>query len=182
MLVIGVDPGTNTGLGVWDTVDRKFLNVESANILEAIRRVRMWRPDLVIFEDARKRGRFDKMDAEQKKYGAAVREGAGSVKRDCAIWEEFLEEAQIPYQAKAPRSTKKDAAELAFLYGWTKRSNEHARDAAFIVAGLNTPMAEGIVQAWAQSRPSEKEIKASSQKGDRSAGTHAPSSSTVDAA
>lgn len=150
MIVIGIDPGTVTGLAAWDTDQRKLLKVESHAILAAMRWVAAWNPGLVVFEDARRRGRFDRMDEQQQKYGAAVREGAGSVKRDCAIWQEFLEERNIPYQARAPRLTKKDRDRFLELTGWAARTNQHGRDAGLVVAGLNTPMAAGMVQAWNQ--------------------------------
>lgn len=170
MLVIGIDPGTETGRAAWDTDARKLLVVDSSRILAAMRWVEAMKPGLVVFEDARRRGRFDKMDEEQRKYGAAVREGAGSVKRDCAIWEEWLEEKQIPYNARAPRLTKKDRQLFAQLTGWTARTNEHGRDAALVVHGLNGPIAGGMVQVW-QQRPNMHATRRSSPKVGRSAGT-----------
>jgi len=176
MIVIGIDPGTVTGLAAWDTVERKLLKVESHRILAAMRWVASWNPGLVVFEDARKRGCFDRMDEQQRKYGAAVREGAGSVKRDCAIWEEFLLERNIPHNGRAPRLTKKDRDQFHVLTGWTARTNEHGRDAALVVVGLNNPMAEGMVRAW-QQRPNG--TKYSSSVAAPNAGTRGRRSSTV---
>jgi hypothetical protein len=89
-------------------------------------------------EDARQRKWFGKMDAEQRKYGAAVREGAGSIKRDCQIWEEFLEFMGIKYELVAPKNnkTKLDQKLFSNYTGWKERTNEHARDAAMLVYGF----------------------------------------------
>jgi hypothetical protein len=103
---------------------------------------------LVVVEDARQRFVFDKMDAEQAKYGAAVREGAGSIKRDSAIWEEFLRDAGIPFDLRRPRGTKKNAEQFQVLTGYTARTNEHERDAACAVFGLNEPIARGKLLAF----------------------------------
>lgn len=153
MIVIGIDPGTHTGLAVWDPHARALLAVESLKIHRAIQKVGALMADslLVIFEDARQRHYFTN-DAKVQKYGAGVREGVGSVKRDCSIWEEYLEDQGIPYQARKPKSgmTKWDADKFALLTGWTAKTNEHGRDAAAIIHGLNLPMAQAIVHAWEQ--------------------------------
>lgn len=92
---------------------------------------------LVRFEDARLRRWFGKMDAEQAKYGAAVREGAGSIKRDCTIWEDFLTDKGIPFEKTAPKNnkTKLKADIFARITGWTGLTNEHGRDSAMLVFG-----------------------------------------------
>lgn len=149
ILLIGIDPGTTTGVCVWDAKAWQILLITSGSILEMIELVRervrtitaAGDHALVVVEDARKRRRFDKMDLEQEKYGAAVREGAGSIKRDSAIWEEFLKASGIPYEMRQPRGTKQKAEEFERLTGYTKRTNTHERDATNAVFGLNEPIA-----------------------------------------
>lgn len=142
VLDIGLDPGVVTGFAIWDSAARQLLQVTSLPIHEAMDRVR----DMVQagsvrkvrFEDARKRDTwFGKMDKKQEKYGAAVREGVGSVKRDCAIWEGYLTSLGVPFEAIKPSkgSTKWDAAYLKRVTGWSQQTNEHARDAAVLVYG-----------------------------------------------
>lgn len=150
MIAIGIDPGTNTGFAIWDPHARQLLAVESLMLHRALKRVEALRADdpLVIFEDAR-----SMRIGGGKTYGQQSRlQGVGSVKRDSAIWEEFLEDAGLPYQARTwkPGTTKWSAKEFQLITGWTAQTNNHGRDAAVIVHGLNLPMAQGIVQAWRQ--------------------------------
>ena len=100
MICIGIDPGTHTGVAVWDTREGKFLSLETMPIHRALADVLEWRyktGDLqVVFEDARQRTWYGKGDTNAKL------QGAGSVKRDCSIWEDFCKDYGIPYWAKPP--------------------------------------------------------------------------------
>lgn len=142
MIVVGIDPGTTTGFAVWDTELQLFLDLTSMPLHRALKRLEQAPPDLVIFEDARKRrGFYSRADEAQSRSGAGIREGVGSVKRDCAIWEEVLIYLKIPFVARLPHTTKRTAAEFQRLTGWQASTNEHSRDAGLIVAHMNTPMA-----------------------------------------
>lgn len=85
----------------------------------------------VRFEDARQRRWYGKAGKEQL-------QGAGSIKRDCTIWEDFLKDYGIPFQAIAPRHnrTKLNKLKFAAITGYKGQSSEHARDAAMLVFGL----------------------------------------------
>ena len=63
--------------------------------------------------------------------------GAGSVRRDCEIWEEFCNHYKIPFDAVPPRKglTKWDADTFAKVTGYKGRTSNHARDAALLVFG-----------------------------------------------
>lgn len=85
---------------------------------------------MVLFEDARQR----------KWFGAdsnAKMQGAGSVKRDASIWEEFCTDYQIAFRALPPAKggTKLNPDYFKALTGWRGKTSEHARDAAMIVFG-----------------------------------------------
>lgn len=138
MMHIGIDPGTHTGFAI--SKNGKLIEVCTLSIHEAMDRVRDLHakgPITVHFEDARLRRWFGKMDAQQAKYGAAVREGAGAAKRDAAIWADFLAYLGCPYRNVKPSagSTKNSAEQFARITGWTARTNEHGRDAALLVYG-----------------------------------------------
>ena len=85
----------------------------------------------VYFEDARLRKWIPKTS------GREVLQGAGSIKRDCSIWEEFFDLHKIKAFPIAPKDTKTkmNAQLFARLTGWTGRTSEHARDAALLVWG-----------------------------------------------
>ncbi|TGK12838.1 hypothetical protein [Leptospira stimsonii] len=133
-LLIGIDPGVKTGFGVWNQFDRRLTHVATYGVLEAQDQVKAYRDRgdsiCLIIEDARKRKWFG-LNADAK------RQGAGSVKRDSAIWEEFCNKEGIPFRLVHPKkgSTKKSDAEFKAMTGWEGRTSSHSRDAAMIVYG-----------------------------------------------
>lgn len=140
---IGIDTGTTTGLAVYDRLDCRLVCVTSGTITQMMKKIRYWTElkgsDLgvfVRFEDARLRKYIPAMPNESRERGR--REGAGSVKRDAKIWEDFLLEEGIPFEAVAPKDnvTKINAAKFKGMTGWKEQTNEHERDATFLVYGL----------------------------------------------
>lgn len=150
MNVIGLDPGTITGFATWDAQARQLLEVRSMRVHEAMaeigQRVAAGQVALILFEDARQRRWFGRMDREQAKYGSAVREGAGSAKRESTLWQDYLTSIDVPFLAKPPHRTKVSARLFTLQTGWTERTNNHARDAAMIVHGLNVPMVTALIR------------------------------------
>lgn len=134
MICIGIDPGTHTGVAVWDSREGKFLSLETLPIHRAMVEVlnlRIGREIQVVFEDARQRTWYGKGDTNAKL------QGAGSVKRDCSIWEDFCKDYGIPFQAKPPvkGATKVSAEYFKMVSHYTGRTSEHSRDAAMLVIG-----------------------------------------------
>jgi len=133
-LLIGIDTGTNTGFASYSPISRKLLSVETLLIHEAMERVLSASQSLklkVRFEDARLRKVFGDT-------GREVLQGAGSIKRDAVIWEDFLKDKGITYEAVAPKDNKTKLSEQAFkqMTGWTSLTSNHARDAAMLVFGF----------------------------------------------
>lgn len=134
MICIGIDPGTHTGMAVWDSKEGKFLSLETLPIHRAmveVMNLRIGREILVVFEDARQRKWFGKGDTNAKK------QGAGSVKRDCSIWEEFCKDYGIPFRAIPPvkGATKITPEYFKLISHYQGRTSEHSRDAAMLVIG-----------------------------------------------
>lgn len=138
MIWIGIDPGEHTGIAVWNSGRHCFEDIATLKIHEALDWVRdYWRvhhPNLkVVFEDARLRKWF-KQETSTSEYRGKLM-GAGAAKRDAAIWEEFLTDYGIPFEARKPQpgGTKWNKEYWERVTGWTKRTSEHARDAALLV-------------------------------------------------
>jgi hypothetical protein len=135
-LIIGIDPGVNTGIAIWDNRNKKLLSVQTVMAVQAEEIVKKMavegRAVFVRFEDARRRLWFG------KDKGTAQLQGAGSIKRDCSRWEEFLTHNQIPFEEVAPRNnrTKMSADEFKRLTEWKERTSIHSRDAAALIFGL----------------------------------------------
>lgn len=132
MIYIGIDTGVNTGVAVWCDESKELKTVFTTSILEAMQFVlkHLETDFALIIEDARKRKWYGN-NAEAKK------QGAGSIKRDCQIWEEFvlLYGIQDKTQFVPPieNFTKLDKDTFKRLTGWQARTNEHSRDAAMLV-------------------------------------------------
>ena len=131
---IGIDTGTNTGFAVWDLIDKQFVAIKTYKIDEAMEHVLLLHNIIglskifVRFEDARLRKWFGKAGREQL-------QGAGSIKRDCVIWEDFLTRKGIAFEAVAPKNNRTKLTAEAFkkITGSKGKTSEHARDAAMLV-------------------------------------------------
>lgn len=132
---IGIDPGVETGYAEWDGLRQRLIRVTSMRLHEAWAAVLELHAGGVLhsvtFEDARLRTGYFGPNSQAKQ------QGAGSVKRDCSAWADFLGAHGIPYHSISPRAkgAKVDADRFARLTGWQGRTNEHGRDAAMLVWG-----------------------------------------------
>ena len=135
MKLIGIDTGTHTGVAIYETISKRIERLETLPIHKAMALVldtALENPHNthVYFEDARLRKWFGRSGREQL-------QGAGSVKRDCAIWEDYLTDYKLHFApiAQKNNTTKLSADYFAKVTGWTARSSGHARDAAMLVFG-----------------------------------------------
>lgn len=129
-LIAGIDPGVKTGLSIWDRKRKGFEKIYSSGILVIQGFILShYKPDQIFFrlEDARLRTWFGKSQRE-------VLQGAGSIKRDCQIWEEFFLLHDYEFELVAPKNnkTKLDAKLFSKMTGWKERTNEHERDSAML--------------------------------------------------
>lgn len=135
--VIGVDTGVNTGFAIWNVYSQTFCYINTMKIDFALETISSWDKAeyniLVIVEDARLRKFFkgENMQAKQQ--------GAGSVKRDAKIWEDYLKRKNIDFQMVNPtsRKTKINKDYFQKLTGYKGNTSEHGRDAAMLVFGHN---------------------------------------------
>jgi hypothetical protein len=136
MIYIGIDTGVNTGIAVWFSEQKKLTVVASGMIHECFPIV------MKLFNNEYKTPiKVRVEDARQRKYITGGREklqGAGSVKRDAKIWEDFLKDYGIPYEMVAPKNNKTKLTAEAFkkLTGWEGKTNSHGRDAAMLIFNL----------------------------------------------
>lgn len=136
--LIGLDTGVLTGAAIWDRQEKRFVRITSGTITAMMKIVAYANSSLpggifVRFEDARLRTWIPYEETEKDERGR--REGAGSVKRDAKIWEDYLVEENIAFESVAPMNnmTKLDADRFRLTTGYRERTNEHERDAAMLV-------------------------------------------------
>lgn len=134
---IGIDVGTKTGIAVWDRQSKSFTRLDTLKIHEAwalVTRINQGYVGMIFVrvEDARKIS----WETKDKKADAARAQGAGSVKRDAAIWEDFLTDMNIPFEMVKANNTKLPADKFEMITGYKEQTSSHARDAAMMVYGL----------------------------------------------
>jgi hypothetical protein len=137
-IFIGIDCGVNTGLCIWNKPSRIIHDLQVYKIHQAMDHVRKYADFMqgevfVRIEDARKRKWIPWSKNEKAERGR--REGAGSVKRDAIIWEDFLTDLKIPFELVAPKNNKTKVTSDYFkrISGYTAPTNQHERDAAMLV-------------------------------------------------
>jgi hypothetical protein len=135
-LIIGIDTGTNTGLAVWNKEVKTLDYVATVKIHEAMNYVKGFidrygiEKVYIRVEDARQRKWFGNSGREQL-------QGAGSIKRDAVIWEDFLKDLGADFEMVAPKNNKTKLTDEYFkqITGWKGRTSNHARDAVFLCYG-----------------------------------------------
>ncbi|MDR1097835.1 MAG: hypothetical protein LBL57_06870 [Tannerella sp.] len=133
--LIGIDPGTNCGIAVYCKGSRQFGLITTVKIHRAMDMVLNFYAEVDTFfvrvEDARLRQWFGRSDRERL-------QGAGSIKRDCKIWEDFLTDNGIAFELVAPRDnmTKLSAAAFKKMTGYRGHTGVNGRDAAMLVYGF----------------------------------------------
>lgn len=148
--VIGIDPGTKTGFCVVE--DGIIKSLSTLKIHTAMQRILELPKDetWIVIEDARTRKLFSKdsmaifarlqkggkIGLDEYKRLTTATQGAGSVKRDCTIWEDFLKENGYEFQMPSVGKNKTKVTKEWFnkIAKWSGQSSEHSRDAAMLVS------------------------------------------------
>lgn len=130
-IIMGIDPGSNTGIAIYQAGRLMELQtIEPHQLPEVIETVG---PGRVIYEDSRlqscvwKRG---VSNAAQLKIARDV----GQIDAWCRLIVSTCERLGIPAHGISPKQKgeKLDAEQFEALTGWSGRSNQHARDAACV--------------------------------------------------
>lgn len=135
MVYIGIDPGVKTGISYINGSKKVAKTMAIHNAINFI--IDLSNKDIeahIRVEDARKRKWFGS-NAKLKQ------QGAGSVKRDCSIWEDFLNQInknsnnKITFEMLHPvkGGTKISKEMFKKITGITSATSEHARDAFMLV-------------------------------------------------
>lgn len=140
--IIGIDSGTRTGLAIWDRKRKVFVEVRTFKIHRAMEMVKHYNQDYKIsvrVEDARKM--ILPSNVAQKisgNNGISRIQGAGSVKRDAVIWQDFLTDYNIPFEMVKPNTKVTKLGKYSFekITGYRGLTSNHSRDAAMMVFGM----------------------------------------------
>ena len=130
-LILGIDPGSNTGLATY--IGGKLVHLDTIAPVEIAARIELARPTRVVFEDSRL---LSHTWTTIKSRPAALKmaRNVGEVDALCKLIVAVCEQFSIPAHGISPKAkgAKMDAKAFKRLTGWDGPSNEHTRDAAAI--------------------------------------------------
>jgi hypothetical protein len=130
--IIGIDPGTKTGVAVWDRSKKMFTKLVTKDIDEAWEIVQeYYKKDrsFIMIENPNLRTFFGDT-------GKEIYQGAGSIKRDWAIWSRRLKNAGFEYLPLAPKEVHGINNHDVFckvINQHFSKTSIHSRDAAMMV-------------------------------------------------
>jgi len=136
--IVGIDTGSNTGVAVYE-IGTGFVDIQTLKIHNALFHANQYNrvETFFIVEDARMRKYFG------KDFNIVKLQGAGSIKRDSTIWDDFLSDTLSQYSlvspaVLAPYTKLHNTTVFRNLTKWEGKTSIHARDAAYLVLyGLN---------------------------------------------
>ena len=143
-VVVGIDPGAETGLATIDAETGAVLAVSSAGPLETIRQLEALAQEGVLagayLEDSRDLPIYARHGGKNRGQRDRVARSVGRVDGLTDLYVRLLASLGVPVQTVEPvRSKKWDAETAARVTGYAGRSNVHGRDALRIVYGRPVP-------------------------------------------
>lgn len=130
MTIIGIDPGTKTGIAV--IKDGIYTEIKTMSIIEAI----FFINDLYVTDEIEVYIENPNLRKYFGNSGREVLQGAGSIKRDYAIWGDYFTKMKIKFTPVSPQSVGSQFDNITIFKaatGWENRTSTHARDAAKII-------------------------------------------------
>lgn len=131
VMIIGVDPGSNTGMATF--TNGKLILLETVSPIVMVAIIKLRRPDRVIFEDSRLTS-FMFTTVKSRPAALKMARNVGEIDAWCKLIDAVCEEFGIISHGISPKGkgAKLDAAKFNALTGWGGDSNQHTRDAAMI--------------------------------------------------
>lgn len=129
--IVGLDPGSNTGLAVYSAGRLAELRTIAPHEIERV--LAELKPARVVFEDSRLQSHTWTTSASRA-AAAKMARNVGQVDAWCVLITAVCERLGIPAHGISPagKGRKLDAVRFTALTGWAGRSNEHERDAAMV--------------------------------------------------
>ena len=130
-MVIGMDPGTNTGVAFYQ--DGKLLALETITPHHIERVLTAAKPSRVVFEDSRLQS-HTWTTAKSRAAALKMARNVGQVDQICNQITAICEELGITAHGISPQGKGAKVAAEAFgrITGWAERCNCHERDAAMV--------------------------------------------------
>lgn len=130
-VVLGIDPGSSTGLAIFrDGKLAELRTVEPACIEAQIVAIK---PSRVVFEDSRLQSHtWATAKAMSRAAAVKIARNVGQIDAWCSLVTAICAKHSIPAHGISPKAkgSKTTAEQFERLTGWTMASNQHVRDAA----------------------------------------------------
>jgi hypothetical protein len=139
---IGIDPGEETGVAVYDRKEKRIVQVYTSNFWELYTTAKnVWKNDfddaILVIETPKRTGLYERYNVKQ---GPALREkiasDAGSNAREADLLATGLERLGFTVRRVKPTNSKWDAKKLKMVTGIEHRTNQHVRDAIQLCWGI----------------------------------------------
>lgn len=131
MILLGIDPGQNTGLAVFD--GGRLAELRTITPVEIDRAITSIMPGRVIFEDSRLQSHLW-TTSTAKATLAKIARNVGEVDAWCKLIVAVCESLNVPAHGISPlgKGKKMAADQFQRITGWDGPSNQHTRDAAMV--------------------------------------------------
>lgn len=148
-IVIGIDPGQNTGFAVWDSFEKKFISLLTVSFWEAISLLQqaktredigLCRLEVVVEDVTQNKPIFMKENRSKSgvKGFSRIASNVGMNKRDCQLLIQWCEVNGVKVVTVKPTKkslTKLDAESFLKITKYSSSTSQHARDAGMLVFG-----------------------------------------------
>ncbi len=130
-LILGIDPGANTGLAI--IRDGKLTELRTIGPLQLHEAIRDIAPERIVMEDSRLQS-FVWTTSGTKAAAAKMARNIGEVDAWCKLIVCVCEQLGIACHSISPagKGRKMDAANFNRITGWSKGSNQHERDGCMV--------------------------------------------------
>lgn len=130
-ILVGLDPGQNTGLAIFK--DGKLDGLATISPIEILGWLTDLKPDRVIFEDSRLTSHLFTSNRNVAVAKSMARK-VGQVDMVCSMIVEACERLGIPAHGISPKDkgAKLNAAQFKAVTGWDGPSNQHTRDSCMV--------------------------------------------------
>lgn len=131
MLILGIDPGANTGMASY--INGKLAHLITVQPVEIASRIELTRPCRVVFEDSRLES-YTWTSIKSRPAALKMARNVGEVDAWCKLIEAICAKLGTPAHGVSPtkKGSKVNAERFAAITGWSGPSNEHVRDAAMV--------------------------------------------------
>ena len=135
-VVIGIDPGANTGVAVYK--DGHLIDLYTKCHEQALLFVRTHKPSLVVLEDSTLQSHLFAGTGLNRAAAIKVARNVGEIDAYCKLIKQYCASLGIPYLSMSPKQKGKKMARKEFdaLTGCSIPSNQHERDAAMVAWSL----------------------------------------------